>query len=668
MRKFKRLLCGLLAMALLVCALPAAMAEGADKTTPGYVDENNGHPKYVSETFDFVEGDIAYKLVDGGVEVAPWKWAWKGHNCPQHTDHVFAGSEYSNRGTMSIPASVSHGGQSYALVGIGSGAFFEVGGTSVTLPEGLQYLADSAFSASNLTDITIPASVTRIGERSLASGFASITFAPGSNLQTVGSLAFDGAGVTQLALPETVTEIGARAFRGCGKLAAVTIPAGARFTSLPAFGNSSFDKFNYQGEVTFAPGSPYYEQDGVVYDGDALLEVRRVQEHVVVPEGVKYITEGAFWMPNKDSTLKTLQLPQSLVSIGQNAFAGNTGLQSVVVPENVTEIGTQAFNGCSAMTSAVVEGNVTELNGTFSGCSALASVTLPDTVESMTGTFNGCSSLQAVKLPEALSEIGAETFMDCTVLGHIDIPQGVKEIGDYAFTACIALDNIVLPEGLTSIGAYAFDLTVDKDGNGNFFNPDPRLASINIPSTVTSVGDNFLGGVKPDGETLLISQVPDPSIFTAGALSGVSDGYESPALYYPAEYEKEYKANTHLEGMLPPPESGGERGYALSLDKAALSVQAGGTAVLKADAVLPAGAGLVWASSSPAVATVENGTVKGAAAGTAVVTARIELNGVVLADASCTVTVTKAGEAEKPAGPSGGAAPVPQKPNPKTGV
>lgn len=75
--------------------------------------------------------------------------------------------------------------------------------------------------------------------------------------------------------------------------------------------------------------------------------------------------------------------------------------------------------------------------------------------------------------------------------------------------------------------------------------------------------------------------------------------------------------------------------------------------MLKADAVLPAGAGLVWASSSPAVATVENGTVKGAAAGTAVVTARIELNGVVLADASCTVTVTKAGEAEKPAGPSG---------------
>ena len=112
MKKFKQLLCGLLAAALLVCALPAAMAEGADKTTPGYVDENNGHPKYVSETFDFVEGDIAYKLVDGGVEVAPWKWAWKGHNCPQHTDHVFAGSEYSNRGTMSIPASVSHGGQS----------------------------------------------------------------------------------------------------------------------------------------------------------------------------------------------------------------------------------------------------------------------------------------------------------------------------------------------------------------------------------------------------------------------------------------------------------------------------------------------------------------------------------------------------------------------------
>ena len=652
MRKFKRLLCGLLAMALLVCALPAAMAEGADKTTPGYVDENNGHPKYVSETFDFVEGDIAYKLVDGGVEVAPWKWAWKGHNCPQHTDHVFAGSEYSNRGTMSIPASVSHGGQSYAVVGIGSGAFFEVGGTSVTLPEGLQYLADSAFSASNLTDITIPASVTRIGERSLASGFASITFAPGSNLQTVGSLAFDGAGVTQLALPETVTEIGARAFRGCGKLAAVTIPAGARFTSLPAFGNSSFDKFNYQGEVTFALGSPYYERDGVVYDGDALLEVRRVQEHVVVPEGVKYITEGAFWMPNKDSTLKTLQLPQSLVSIGKNAFAGNTGLQSVVVPENVTEIGTQAFNGCSAMTSAVVEGNVTELNGTFGGCSALASVTLPDTVKVIgSSTFSGCASLTEFDF-SGIEEIGSRAFFNSGVK-VLEGADSLRIIGNTAF-ANSKLEKPILPQGVTELPQGVF-------GNCE------ALKTVVLPDTVTVIQKQAFQKALAQPGSILIMQGNVPPSFDANAFgsSGKPDA-DVLTVIVPQEAKDAYAADSTLGSYVSVDASGIT--YALSLDKAALSVQAGGTAVLKADAVLPAGAGLVWASSSPAVATVENGTVKGAAAGTAVVTARIELNGVVLADASCTVTVTKAGEAEKPAGPSGGAAPAPQKPNPKTGV
>ena len=146
--------------------------------------------------------------------------------------------------------------------------------------------------------------------------------------------------------------------------------------------------------MTFAPGSPYYEQDGVVYDGDVLLEARRVQEHVAVPEGVKYITEGAFWMPNKDSTLKTLQLPQSLVSIGKKCFCGQHGPAERGGAGKCHGDRHAGLYRCSAMTSAVVKGNVTELNGTFGGCSALASVTLPDMVKIIgSSTFSGCVSL-----------------------------------------------------------------------------------------------------------------------------------------------------------------------------------------------------------------------------------------------------------------------------------
>lgn len=371
-----------------------------------------------------------------------------------------------------------------------------------------------------------------------------------------------------------------------------------------------------------------------------------------MPEGVKYITEGAFWMPNKDSTLKTLQLPQSLVSIGKNAFAGNTGLQSVVVPENVTEIGTQAFTGCSAMTSAVVKGNVTELNGTFGGCSALASVTLPDTVKIIgSSTFSGCVSLTEFDF-SGIEEIGSRAFFNSGVK-VLEGADSLRIIGNTAF-ANSKLEKAVLPQGVTELPQGVF-------GNCE------ALKTVVLPDTVTVIQKQAFQKALAQPGSILIMQGNVPPSFDANAFgsSGKPDA-DVLTVIVPQEAKDAYAADSTLGSYVSVDASGIT--YALSLDKAALSVQAGGTAVLKADAVLPTGAGLVWASSSPAVATVENGTVKGAAAGAAVVTARIELNGVVLADASCTVTVTKAGEAEKPAGPSGRGCTGPQKPNPKTGV
>ena len=55
--------------------------------------------------------------------------------------------------------------------------------------------------------------------------------------------------------------------------------------------------------------------------------------------------------------------------------------------------------------------------------------------------------------------------------------------------------KVELPEGITSIGEYAFDLTAEND-SGEYVNENPKLESINIPSTVTSIAGNFLGGVK----------------------------------------------------------------------------------------------------------------------------------------------------------------------------
>lgn len=108
-----------------------------------------------------------------------------------------------------------------------------------------------------------------------------------------------------------------------------------------------------------------------------------------------------------------------------------------------------------------------------------------------------------------MTEIGKEAFNGCESLKEAIIPDGVTEIPAYAFTGCLALEKVELPEGITSIGEYAFDLTAEND-SGEYVNENPKLESINIPSTVTSIAGNFLGGVKANGDTALIFEGENP--------------------------------------------------------------------------------------------------------------------------------------------------------------
>ena len=257
------------------------------------------------------------------------------------------------------------------------------------------------------------------------------------------------------------------------------------------------------------------------------------QEEVVVPDGIKYIGADAFnaystSTPNEMNTLKSITFPESLVSIGNTAFRACKALGTVIIPENVTELGTGAFSGCTGLKTVAIQGSITELNQTFNGCSALETATLPDTIEVIGEyTFNGCKKLDLDALPSNLRELGQYAFNECESLTKAVVPSGVTEIPEMAFTGCLSLEQIVLPDGITSIGDYAFDLTKD-DGSGNYVNNDPKLASVNIPSTVTSLGVNFLGGIKANGETKLISQVADPSIFNESALAGISGDTNRP--------------------------------------------------------------------------------------------------------------------------------------------
>ena len=643
----------------------AAVDTEGDKTVPGWVDDNNGHAKQIQETFDFVVDDIAYKkLDDATVEVAPWYWKWT-HSCTSgHTVTVFAGTEYSNREDgLTIPKEITHGTQTYQVVGIGDNAFYNMTGTEVTLSEGLTYIGAGAFGYSTCKTIEIPASVTRLDKEALHGDFTSITFAEGSELESIGDRAFRGCDITTLTLPSTVKSLGHTVFQACDSLVSVEIPASVTEIQTDTF-DEYFDADANEGEgnVTFAEGSIFKLQDGVLYDSENLIRVLDWQENVVVPEGIKYIGADAFnaystQTPNNMETLKSITLPESLVSIGKNAFQACKALESITIPKNVSEIGGGAFSNCSSLVTAEILGPVKELTGTtgvFLGCAALKNVTLPDTLTNIgTGTFNGCASLEKIDLPAGLTEIGREAFNGCESLKEAVIPSGVTEIPDYAFTGCLALEKVELPEGITSIGEYAFDLTAEKDGV--FVNDDPKLESINIPSTVTSISGNFLGGVKADGGTALIFEGNTPPSFETDALAGISgEGVNQPTVYYPAEAVDAYTAEGSAlvtNNLVSAPEEGEENNnqYSLTVTPSATSVYENNTISFTVESTLPQDAALTVESSNTTVATAtlsndqKSVTITGVEEGTATITVSIKLGEVVLASESITVTVDERG-------------------------
>ena len=117
----------------------------------------------------------------------------------------------------------------------------------------------------------------------------------------------------------------------------------------------------------------------------------------------------------------SLQLPSGLTSIGDDAFAGCTGLTSLQFPSGLTSIGYAAFAYCSGLTSLQFPSNLTSIDdNAFSDCTGLTSLQFPSGLTSIgVCAFNNCSSLTSLELPSGLTSIGANAFRGCTGLTSI---------------------------------------------------------------------------------------------------------------------------------------------------------------------------------------------------------------------------------------------------------
>lgn len=319
----------------------------------------------------------------------------------------YSTSYNSYSGQITIPTTITYNDVRYKVTAIGYSAFYNCSGlTSVSIPSSITSIgADAFYNCDKLTSVTIPASVTSIGRGAFN----------------------DCDGLTSVTIPASVKKIDYRTFYFCSKLASVSIPS-----SVTLIENEAFDKTPWRTSWLAE------QQDGPCYINSVLYTYKGTMPEgtsVVVENGTTGIAGGAF---NGRSNLVSVDIPQSVTSIGSYAFSG-CGLTSVSLPTALTYLGSAAFLGCTALNTIDIPA--------FTETGGYSSYTSPISGYSSNGNsgyfiFAGCSSLTSATLAEGMTRVYIGMFVDCTNLTTVTLPSTITSISASAFRNCENLSTV----------------------------------------------------------------------------------------------------------------------------------------------------------------------------------------------------------------------------------
>lgn len=353
-----------------------------------------------------------------------------------------------------------------------SGAFLNCCSlVDITIPNSIVSIEGLAFAdCTGLTTITIPNSVTTIYESAfrdvpnvMYSGMAEgypwgarsvngyiegwLVYKDASKSQL---LACSSAATDEINLPNSVTSIGERAFYNCTSIFSITIPNSVTSIGEYAFlGCSSIFTITIPNSVTSIGLGAFEYIPNIVYHGTAEGAPWGAQYHNAYVEG---------WLLYSDASKNhiltcsyraygEIEIPNSVTTIEDYAFAGCNDITSVNIPNSVTLLGESSFSGCRSLTKinvALENQNYSDIDGVLFDKTQNTLIQYP------------CGRHGAYAIPGGVTCIGEVAFEYCINLTSITIPNSVIDIKDYAFYECCNLNSITIPNSTINIGEAAF--------------------------------------------------------------------------------------------------------------------------------------------------------------------------------------------------------------------